>query len=372
MTLCLKKRAPRRQLIPASTCGPNRCPRPREKEEEEDRRKRRRTAKEKGEELDRLCNQAMDEEEELDRLCNEAMDRFEEEQKGEGFQFELYPHSDKRAKKFGVHRRVFTSRLRQPRNVANIPRANIPQLIERALQQAIAMEILDGHEQDNDILMINMSSNRLRHAYQSRRVTVGEWINNERNVQQLLEKIAQILNSNEQFQVDDSFHIEVAHIKDPGRGSGQPCFKLGTRHIEKALRDKRSVILINNQNDLCCARALVTLQALREEGNRAKHYNNIKRGHSEQKKEPKHSTPKRVFPKDLPGSEKSPCSKSCSPSIKSSSSPWIKRVRSFSKARLNPKTNNSFSSNWGTITMLVRPSVDFLERATTVRSGKRI
>ena len=229
----------------------------------------------------------MDEEEELDRFCNEAMDRFEEEQKGEGFQFELYPYSDKRAKKFGVHRRVFTSRLRQPRNVANIPRANIPQLIERALQQAIAMEILDGHEQDNDILVINMSSNRLRHAYQSHRVTVGEWINNERNVQQLLEKITQIQNSNEQFQVDGSFHIEVTHIQDSGRGSGQPCFKLGTRHIEKALRDKRSVILINNQDDLCCARALVTLQALGEEGNRGKHYNNIKRGHSEQEKRAK-------------------------------------------------------------------------------------
>ena len=83
--------------------------RPREEaEEEEDRRKRRRAAEEE-KELDRIFNQAMDEEEELDRLCNAAMDRFEGDQKGEGFQFELHPHSDKRAKKFGVHRRVFTS-----------------------------------------------------------------------------------------------------------------------------------------------------------------------------------------------------------------------------------------------------------------------
>ena len=69
---------------------------------------------EEDEELNRLCNAAMDrleEEAELDRLCNEAMDRFEDEQRGNGFQFDLYPHSDKRAKKFGVHRRVFTSRL---------------------------------------------------------------------------------------------------------------------------------------------------------------------------------------------------------------------------------------------------------------------
>ena len=146
------------------------------------------------------------------------------------------------------------------------------------------MQILDGHERDNDILMINMSSNRLRHAYQSHRITVGEWINHERNARQLLEKITQILNSNEQFQVDNSFHIEVTHIQDPGRGSGRPRFQLATRHIEKALRDKRSVILIHNQDELCCARALVTVQAFREEG---KHYNEIKRGRSEQEKRAK-------------------------------------------------------------------------------------
>ena len=131
---------------------------PRQQEEEEEDRKRRRAAPdEKEEELNRLCNEAMDrleEEAELDRLCNEAMDRFEDEQRGDGFQFDLYPHSDKRAKKIGVHRRVFTSRLRPPRDLANLPRAHIPQLIKRALQQAIAMQILDGHEQDNDILMI--------------------------------------------------------------------------------------------------------------------------------------------------------------------------------------------------------------------------
>ena len=267
--------------------------RPRQQEEEdkeEEDRKRRRAAPDEEEELNRLCNEAMDrleEEAELDRLCNEAMDRFEDEQQGGGFKFDLYPHSDKRAKKFGVHRRVFTSRLQPPRDLANLPRAHIPQLIERALQQAIALQILDGHERDNDILMINMSSNRLRHAYQSHRVTVGEWINNERNAQQLLEKITQILNSNEQFQVDDSFHIEVTHIQDPGRGSGRPRFQLGTCHIEKALRNKRSVIYINNQDELCCARALVTLQALREEGSRGKHYNDIKRGRSEQEKRAK-------------------------------------------------------------------------------------
>ena len=264
---------------------------PRQQEEEEEDRKRRRAAPdEKEEELNRLCNEAMDrleEEAELDRLCNEAMDRFEDEQRGDGFQFDLYPHSDKRAKKIGVHRRVFTSRLRPPRDLANLPRAHIPQLIKRALQQAIAMQILDGHEQDNDILMINMSSNRLRHAYQSHRVTVGEWINHERNARQLLEKITQILNSNEQFQVDGSFHIEVTHIQDPGQGSGRPRFQLGTRHIEKALRDNRSVILINNQDELCCARALVTLQALREEGSRGKQYDEIKRGRSEQEKRAK-------------------------------------------------------------------------------------
>ena len=254
------------------------------------------------EEEDQLCNEAMDlyEEEErlLDAACNEALDLLENntsdneveeaEQSGGQFKFEMFPHTDKRARKFGVHRRVFTSRLTQPRNFSDIPRADLPRLIERALQQAIAIQVLNGHENDQDFLMINMSSNRLRHSYQSHRIRVGEWKNNEEPARQLLDMLSRILNSNEQFQVDDSFHIEVTHVQNPGRGSGRKRYRLGTTHIDELLKRKKSVVLINNDKDeLCCARALVTAQAYHEYGTQHNLYLDIKRGRHEQEKRAK-------------------------------------------------------------------------------------
>ena len=231
-------------------------------------------------EEDRLCNEAMDlykqeEEQFVDAICNEALDLLEndldnsdddkmeelvemcgkaihdleiigepsrdtvqEQSKGK-FKFELFPHTDKRARKFGVHRRVFTSRLSQLQNLSDIPRAELPRLIERALQQAIALQVLNGHENDQDFLMINMPSNRLRHSYQSHRIRVAKWKNNEEPARQLLDMLSRILNSNEQFQVDDSFHIEVTHVEDLGRGSGRKRYKLGTTHIEELLKRKK-------------------------------------------------------------------------------------------------------------------------------------
>ena len=108
-----------------------------------------------------------------------------------------------------------------------------------------------------------MSSNRLHHSYESHRVTVREWVNEDESADRLLSKMKAVLNSNEQFELDDSFHLEVTHIRDPGRGSGRKRRQLKTLHIEQMLKTK-SVIYIDNEDDLCCARALVTMKAKRD------------------------------------------------------------------------------------------------------------
>lgn len=51
--------------------------------------------------------------EEEDLVCNQTMDELRA-QSGGSFEFQLIPHTDRRARKFGVHRRVFTTRLTQP------------------------------------------------------------------------------------------------------------------------------------------------------------------------------------------------------------------------------------------------------------------
>lgn len=210
-----------------------------------------------------------------DEALNTAMNEVEESSTGNGFEFELYPYTDRRVRKFGLHRRVFTTRLIQTDGATLSAQTNLPQLIESALQRAVNKQLLDGSEREDDILFINMSSNRLRSAYQSHRFTVGDWRNDTEPARRLLEMLSKILNSNEHFEINDSFHVEITHIKDPLSGSGRKRLKPGERHIDDLLRGKKSVVYINNKDNLCCARALVVAKAKKDGDPR---YDTIKRG----------------------------------------------------------------------------------------------
>ena len=216
-----------------------------------------------------------------DDLLVEALDRAELQWGGgarDAIQFELIPYTDRRARRFGVHRRVYTTRLAQSID-ATANRGNIARRIENGLRRAVLRQVLSGEEDDDDFLFVNMSSNRLHHAYQSHRVSVGEWRRNEETVQRLFAMMSRILNSNQQFEMDDSFHLEVTHVRNPGRGSGKKRLKLGTRHIEKMLKSKKSVVIIQNDDELCCARALVTVKSYRDKDPR---YKDIRQGRTAQ------------------------------------------------------------------------------------------
>ena len=197
-------------------------------------------------------------------------------------EFELIPHVDRRVRKFGLHRRVFTTRFVQRRGALRpelIPRDQLPSLLNQALQIAIQRQVLDQpgvHE--NDHLMINMSSNRLQHAYQSSRVRVRDWLQDTEPAQMMMHQLSKILNSNENFAIDDSFHIEVSHIRDSGVGSGSRGQRPGTQPIEQLLKNKKSVVRIENKDELCCARALVTAKACRDWGSRDEQYKHIRMG----------------------------------------------------------------------------------------------
>ena len=212
--------------------------------------------------------------------CLEALQAAEADQLP--LEFELIPHVDRRVRKFGLHRRVFTTRLVQRGGALRpelILRDQLPPLLDQALQIAIQRQVLDQPGvHDNDHLMINMSSNRLQHAYQSSRVRVRDWIQDTEPAQMMMQQISNILNSNENFAIDDSFHIEVSHIRDSGVGSGSRGQRPSTQPIEQFLRDKKSVVRIQNDDELCCARALVTAKAYRDWGSRDPHYKDIIRG----------------------------------------------------------------------------------------------
>ena len=217
-----------------------------------------------------------------DADCVAALDAAEQEQLAYPLEFQLVPHVDRRVRKFGLHRRVFTTRLVQRGGALRpelIPRDQLPSLLDQALQIAIQRQVLDQPGvHDNDHLMINMSSNRLQHAYQSSRVRVRDWLQDTEPAQMMMQQLSKILNSNENFAIDDSFHIEVSHIRDSGVGSGSRGQRPGTQPIEQLLKSKKSVVRIQNKDELCCARALVTAKAYRDWGSRDSQYKTIMQG----------------------------------------------------------------------------------------------
>ena len=70
----------------------------------------------------------------------------------------------------------------------------------------------------------------------------------------LVEKVVQ---SNEEFRLNDTVHIDLIRVEMP-HGSGKSRVKRQTWNIRDYLKKKGSVICINNMDDLCLARALVT------------------------------------------------------------------------------------------------------------------
>ena len=75
----------------------------------------------------------------------------------------------------------------------------------------------------------------------------------ERTVEKVLSNVEKVVQSNEDFRLNDTVTINIIHVEMP-RGSGG--VKRTTLNIRDHLRKKHSVIPINNNDNLCLARAL--------------------------------------------------------------------------------------------------------------------
>ena len=200
-----------------------------------------------------------------------------------GFDFLLTPHLDRRVRRLGVRHRNYVGRLMQRGGAAPLriqqQRHILPRQMEQALQRAIRDQILQDPEvHPNDHFLININSNRLRHSYHSTRMRVREWIDNDLRAREIMQQISRMLNSNEQFRLDDSFSLHISHIRDPGRGAGHNRIRKGCMALEKLLDLKKSVIKIKNDDELCCARAIVTMKAYCDFGSRHAEYDSLRRG----------------------------------------------------------------------------------------------
>lgn len=106
----------------------------------------------------------------------------------------------------------------------------------------------------------------MRNAYTSANVSIEQWRDPLGASRQVLSNISNLLNSNENFEIDDTLQLDVTHITMPTHGTGPLkgkrklcCF--GSDNYGELLKSKRSIIRIQNDDDLCCARAIIVAKA---------------------------------------------------------------------------------------------------------------
>ena len=203
-----------------------------------------------------------------DAICEEALDQWE--QSGGGldpsaqvtFQFDLEPFVNRKSDRLGVQERHFKTQLRQRGTL--IPGQNITQALQDGLRRAVDQVLTttpDLHDQDR--LYFTIASDRLHNNFQGWGLRAGEWRRDTERVEALFQRLAQALNSNEQFEMDDFFQVSITQVHHAPQGTGIPRRgKPGHPTMTMLRTNKRSVIRIHNDDDaLCCARALVTAKA---------------------------------------------------------------------------------------------------------------
>ena len=76
--------------------------------------------------------------------------------------------------------------------------------------------------------------------------------------ERILSEVERVVQSNQDFRLNDTVDVNVIHVSMPSGGKGR---KRTEMNLEKHLEKKRSVVRIQNKDDLCMARALVVAKA---------------------------------------------------------------------------------------------------------------
>ena len=78
----------------------------------------------------------------------------------------------------------------------------------------------------------------------------------ELTTEKVLSHVEKVVQSNEEFRLNDTVNIDIIRVAMP-QGSGRSKVKRQTWNIRDYLKQKKSIITINNKDNLCLARALV-------------------------------------------------------------------------------------------------------------------
>ena len=148
---------------------------------------------------------------------------------------------------------------------------------EAALPEALSSNSICNLLADDAI-----TADGFTHVYQTANFTVGECLQRAARLDEMLATLAGKLNSNESFNPDRGFQVDVVFVSMPGPGSGRgrKC-NPGRRCLDRENKEKQCIITIKNRDALCCARAIVTMRAHchKDQGvDEFRQWDNLKRG----------------------------------------------------------------------------------------------
>ena len=180
------------------------------------------------------------------------------------FQFQFTPTNAPRNWRNVVQRQRYRATVNQTREARDSD--DLGGELTTALSSAIETQLQNSPNlEQHHAVHFTLQSDHFSHAFQSATFTVREFQEDSERLRTYLQSLADKLNSNEDFEADDSFTAEITLVRTPGtggRGKRDRGRVLGRQSLEKMLKSKKSIIPIRNNDDLCCARALVTVKAL--------------------------------------------------------------------------------------------------------------
>ena len=153
----------------------------------------------------------------------------------------------------------------------------LTEAIRQGLEQVVQAENINP-AQYSLLLAIHSNSFTNSWAQSARHVPLNEWLHNQEYARSYLEQLARKLNSAQVVDPErDGFFVELTFVKTFGRGgkNGGKKGNQGKMAWEKMAKKKKCVIQIQNKDDLCLARGIVTMKERADEGS---HYHNLKQG----------------------------------------------------------------------------------------------
>ena len=231
-----------------------------------------------------------EEEDDDDEWCCEMTlpDNETDQEGGALFEFTLTHGDMPRRWKNVVNKTRHTARLHQRRdvNLSDHLGGVLTEALRKALLEATASE---SSLKDADKMHFTMHASDFsagsNHCFQSTQFDIGEVRQSSQRFEMYLQQLAKQLNSSQSFAPGDDFDLDVTVIRMPTTGSKPKKYdpvKAGLRNIVKRCR----IVMKNTEDNMCCARAIVTMRAYADEKARVfpeTSYRTLQKGHAPQK-----------------------------------------------------------------------------------------